>query len=101
MSKRCVVDADGHILEPEDLWPRFLEPEWRDRAIRIETDSQGLENLLIDGKSHGLVRGILGTLGGLGMQDDLDALLTPGMRTYQDGLVPGGYDAAERLKVLD
>jgi predicted TIM-barrel fold metal-dependent hydrolase len=101
MSQRVVVDADGHILEPEDLWPRFLEPEWRDRAIRIEKDQQGLENLLIDGKSHGLVKGILGVLGGLGMQDDLENLLTPGKRTYQDGLILGGYDAAERLKVLD
>ena len=33
--RHCVVDADGHVLEPEDIWPRFLEPQWRDRAIRI------------------------------------------------------------------
>jgi uncharacterized protein len=101
MSKRIVVDADGHILEPEDLWPRFLEPRWRDRAIRIEKDAEGMENLLIDGKSHQLVRGRLGILGGVGMQDDLEALMTPGARTYQDGLVPGGYDPAARLQVLD
>jgi predicted TIM-barrel fold metal-dependent hydrolase len=101
MSRRIVVDADGHVMEPEDLWLRFLEPKWRARAIRIETDNEGMENLLIDGKSHELVRGRLGILGGVGMQDDLDALLTPGKRTYQDGLVPGGHDPAERLKVLD
>jgi predicted TIM-barrel fold metal-dependent hydrolase len=101
MSKRVVVDADGHVMEPEDMWPRFLEPEWRDRAIRIATDDEGMENLLIDGRSHGLVRGIMGCIGGVGMQDDLEALLTPGMRTYQDGLVAGGYDPAARLKVLD
>jgi predicted TIM-barrel fold metal-dependent hydrolase len=101
MSQRVVVDADGHIMEPEDMWQRFLEPQWRDRAIRIEVDDEGMENLMIDGKSHGLVRGIMGVIGGVGMQDDLEALLTPGMRTYQDGLVPGGYDPAERLKVLD
>jgi uncharacterized protein len=101
MSDRIVVDADGHVLEPEDLWQRFLEPQWRDRAIRIETDDEGMENLLIDGKTHALVRGRLAMLGGVGMQDDLDAILTPGMRRYKDGLVPGGYDPAERLKVLD
>ena len=101
MSDRIVVDADGHVLEPEDLWQRFLEPQWRDRAIRIETDDEGMENLLIDGKTHALVRGRLAMLGGVGMQDDLDAILTPGMRSYKDGLVPGGYDPAERLKVLD
>jgi len=40
MSKRIVVDADGHVLEPEDLWTRFLEPRWRDRAIRIVNGSK-------------------------------------------------------------
>ena len=101
MSERIVVDADGHIMEPEDLWPRFLEPQWRDRAIHIAKDDEGMENLIIDGKPHMLVRGIMGIIGGVGMQADLEALMTPGMRTYQDGLVPGGYDPAARLEVLD
>src|SRR5258708_33271306 len=101
MSKGGAVDADGHVMEPEEVWVRFLEPQWRDRAIRIETDDEGMHNRLIDGKSHGLVRGIMGIIGGVGMQDDIEALLAPGMRTYQDGLVPGGYDPAARLKVLD
>jgi predicted TIM-barrel fold metal-dependent hydrolase len=101
MSKRVVVDADGHVMEPEDLWLRFIDPKYRDRAIRIEKDEEGWENLLIDGRTHGLVRGRLGMLGGVGMQADLEALVTPGMRTYQDGLVAGGYDPAARLKVLD
>ena len=81
MSSRIVVDGDGHVMEPEDLWLRFLEPQWRDRAICIETDDEGMENLLIDGKTHTLVRGRLAMLGGVGMQDDLDAILTPGMRS--------------------
>ena len=29
------VDADGHILEPPDLWERYLEPKHRDRALRF------------------------------------------------------------------
>jgi len=94
MSQRVVVDADGHVLEPEDMWLRFLEPQWRDRAIRVAVDDEGMENLLIDGKPHMLVRGIMGMIGGIGMQDDLEALFTPGARSYQDGLVPGGYDPA-------
>src|SRR6202000_488194 len=35
------------------------------------------------------------------MQADLEALWTPGMRTYQDGLILGGYDPVERIRVLD
>ena len=33
------VDADGHILEPPDLWERYLEPKYRDRALRCVTTS--------------------------------------------------------------
>jgi predicted TIM-barrel fold metal-dependent hydrolase len=98
---RVVVDADGHVLEPEDLWLKYLEPNYRGRAIHIARDGAGKETLMIDGKPLRVLDGVLGTLGGVGMQDDLVALFTPGARTYQDGLVPGGYDPAERLKVLD
>ena len=31
------VDADGHILEPVDLWERYLEPQYRDR-VHSESD---------------------------------------------------------------
>ena len=24
------VDGDGHVLEPPDLWERYLEPRYRD-----------------------------------------------------------------------
>jgi hypothetical protein len=41
MAKPLVVDADGHdadghVLEPPDLWERYLEPKYRDRAICIK-----------------------------------------------------------------
>ena len=30
-----VVDADGHILEPRDLWQRELPDKFKDLAIKI------------------------------------------------------------------
>ena len=30
-----VVDADGHILEPLDLWDRYIDPEFRERRPRF------------------------------------------------------------------
>lgn len=30
-----IIDGDSHVLEPPDLWDRYLEPEFRSRAIRI------------------------------------------------------------------
>ena len=34
-----VVDADGHILEPLNLWDDYIEPSFRDRAPRIARGS--------------------------------------------------------------
>ena len=45
MPKSAVVDADGHILEPPETWERYLEPKYRDRAIRIGVDAKGLDTL--------------------------------------------------------
>ena len=28
-----VIDADGHILEPLDLWDRYMDPAYRQRAL--------------------------------------------------------------------
>ena len=37
-----VVDADGHVLEPADTWLKYLDPQYRDRAIRIvQADARG------------------------------------------------------------
>jgi len=45
---RAVIDADGHVLEPADTWLKYLDPKYRERAIRIVRDEQNLEVLLID-----------------------------------------------------
>jgi hypothetical protein len=64
MGKSPVVDADGHILEPPDTWERYLEPKYRDRAIRIGTDQNGLEYVEIDRAVSKVFHG--GGLGGFG-----------------------------------
>jgi hypothetical protein len=27
-----VIDADGHVLEPMDLWEKYIDPAFRARA---------------------------------------------------------------------
>jgi len=94
-----VVDADGHVLEPADTWLRYIDPAYRDRAIRIGTDPEGYEVLLIDGRSLKTLRGQLGSLGGIEM--DTERLLTRGQVTYAEGSPAGGYDPHARLAVMD
>ncbi len=47
---RGAIDADGHILEPPDTWERYIDPKFRDRAIRITKDKDDLEVLEIGGR---------------------------------------------------
>ena len=56
LSHAGAIDADGYILEPADLWERYLEPSLRARALRIRRDERGLEYLEIDGHALKLVR---------------------------------------------
>ena len=42
------VDVDGHILEPANLWLEYIEPAFRDRAMRVEEDRAGLECWSVD-----------------------------------------------------
>jgi predicted TIM-barrel fold metal-dependent hydrolase len=92
------IDADGHVLEPAWLWERYLEPRFRERAMRIGVDAEGLEYLELDGRpSERTVKGALGMMGAMG---DADARPGPDRR-YMDHIPFGAGDAKERLELLD
>src|SRR5258707_2540944 len=57
------VDADGHILEDAGLWDRYIEPKYKDRALRVRLDSKGLECLEVAGRPSKIFHS--GRLGGL------------------------------------
>ena len=63
-----VIDADGHILEPVDIWDRYMDPAYRERAPRMVLDDNGKERLLIEGQILGNPKG-LGRLGAVGARD--------------------------------
>ncbi len=119
-AEALVIDADGHILEPPDLWQRYLEPRYRDCAIRIVTGQDGYEYLEIDRQISRLCRrGQLATLGGMGKKvEDATRMRERAMRgelspeelryqmpgpgdTYLKGAAFGTMDMKERIKLLD
>ena len=61
-----VVDADGHILEPLDLWDKYIDPAYRDRAPRIVKGDNGKERLIIDEHTVGDGRLGIGRIGAVG-----------------------------------
>src|SRR5277367_4444464 len=90
------VDADGHILEDAGLWDRYIEDKYKDRAVRVRTDVQGLEYLEVAGKPSKIFSGgRLAGLSAMGATRDDTRQRPP---TY-GGLAPyGAMDAKERLK---
>ena len=118
-SEAMVIDADGHILEPPDLWEKYIEPKYRDQAIRIRVGDDGFEYLEVAGNRAKMTRqGQLGTLGGMGKQVGearrrrerfVNAGRAAELRyekpkpedTYLKGAAFGTMDMKERLQLLD
>ncbi|MFM7534448.1 MAG: amidohydrolase family protein [Acidimicrobiales bacterium] len=95
------VDADGHILEPPDLWESYIDPQFRDRALRFRIDEHGLEELEIAGKRSQMSKGgFPATLGAMGAPDLADIQLNP-QRTYLKESPYGAMDPRERIELLD
>lgn len=82
MAKYHVVDADGHVREPVDMWPKYLEPRYHYDAPRFVTDNRGIT------RSH---------FGGR-LQPYIAANRT---RTAAPHGVAGGADSVARLKDMD
>src|SRR5216684_571701 len=91
-----VIDADGHILEPLDLWDRYIDPKFRERRPRFVIDENGKERLSVEGKLLGNPRGI-GSLGSVGVRQ---GIVKAGTLKYAEGR-KGGFDPHARIVDMD
>jgi uncharacterized protein len=90
-----IVDADGHVCEPADLWERGLPSKLRDQGIRLRwNEATGFDECLVE-DSIATDRGLVG-LGNAG-----ESFENFGQGRHYEELNPAGFDAAERIKVLD
>jgi len=90
-----VVDGDGHVCEPADLWTTRLPPALRERGIRLHWNAAtGFDEAYVEDRLL-TDRGLVG-LGNAGTPfDDL------GQGIHYQDIAPAGFDPRERLKVLD
>jgi len=94
-----IIDADGHILEPADAWERYIDPAYRDRALRI-CKYDGQEVLEMDGKPSRFFD--VRTLSGLGgMGKDTKGLEQMMEQPYPGSAPFGSMDPKERVALLD
>lgn len=104
MGNPRVVDADGHIMEPTNLWVDNLESRFKARAMRLRADENGLEYLEIDGKKSKVLNG--GQLGSLGLLDEdmaarRDQTFEPGVLDFGDCTPPAAQDPHARIRWMD
>ena len=96
-----VIDADGHILEPPDVWEKYIDPRFRDRAIRVRLNSQGEEYLEIEGHPSKFFNIKTFTLlGGMGRSQD-EIISNMKEKNYVEAAPFGSMIAKERVELLD
>jgi len=94
-----VIDADGHVLEPPDLWLNYLEPKFRDRAPHIVLNKRGKETLQIKpGKILSMPEGSggIGASGAFGARESRKVY----PKTYAEAR-KGGFDPHARIPDMD
>jgi uncharacterized protein len=45
-----VIDVDGHVFEPDELWERHLDRRFHDRRPRLVRDERGTTRYLVEGR---------------------------------------------------
>jgi predicted TIM-barrel fold metal-dependent hydrolase len=86
-----VIDADGHICEPPQVWTEYTQAKYRERVLQIRTEA-GESRLCIEGRvRHGVGPAQACIPGGM----------APGRQLGWDDILPGSYDPKARLAVLD
>lgn len=98
MATDRVIDMDGHITEPVDLWLRYLDAPYRDLAPRIVQAASGADVVAFMGSEHVPAYPI--GLPGAGMAGQRVGPRTMFERRYVDGH-RGGFDPKARLEVMD
>jgi len=96
-----VIDADGHICEPPDLWERYIEPKYREGCPKLITLEGGEEILRIEGDyaislSRGKQKVSFGGVGAFGSRGGKVSPKIP----YAEGR-KGGFDPHARIPDMD
>ena len=66
------IDADSHFVEPLDLYEKYIDPQFRDRAFKVQTNpATGKRQLVVDNKALQLldVEELLSAISGYGQKE--------------------------------
>jgi len=90
-----VADSDMHVLEPPDLWQRYIDPAWRHAAPVGLTELR--RDMRVKVKSHVMLR--------IGPVRPIAGGTTPAWSTEQDRVLAHaeerGWDATSQVEAMD
>ncbi len=92
---RGYISADGHVVEPADLWATRIEKKFRDRAPRVESRDDG-DYYIIDGFAPMPVG-----LEGVSMEDKIAGQIKSSKGYRHAATRPGAWDPQARLAEQD
>ncbi len=84
-----VYDADAHIAEPPSVWEEYADPKFRDQIMQCRIMDDGTDAAFAEGKK---------------LRNGIAPACIPhayGTKVTWDDIVPGSYDPAARLSVMD
>jgi predicted TIM-barrel fold metal-dependent hydrolase len=87
-----VIDADGHICEPELVWTGYTRARFRERALQVRTEG---------GRSRLSIEGRVQTAGAGPAEACIPGGMEPGRKLTWADIPPGSCDPRARLRVLD
>ena len=90
-----LVSADSHLLEPPDMWEKWLESKYQEHAPRIGKDADGGDAWLYDPKGVAEPLGLV-TCVGVGHND-----LKPTGSRFGHEIHPACFNGQARLEALD
>ncbi len=96
-----VIDGDAHFLEPLDLFERYIDPAYRERAMQLKVDpTTGTKQFLVEQKPMKIfdVEAFLGAVAGYGQKETGHDLSNFDRYLYH---AAGWQDMGKRVQFLD
>jgi predicted TIM-barrel fold metal-dependent hydrolase len=91
-----VIDADGHICEPRFVWTDYAEKKYRDDVLQLRKLTRPYEELFYEGHAGSQTKGP-----GNPARACVPGGLDPARNVTWDDILPGSWDPAARLKVME
>lgn len=101
-SGSCAFDADGHILEPSNMWRQYIAPEFRNECIRVARDADDGDKLIVRGRVASSIR----RLGGLEVNEaspavtDWNSLACESYAPYEASCLRASFNGPARVSWL-